>query len=184
MLKIPKFFHEILGEFQTKSSLVVIAVFVLISGFFTGILGYAEWKELSLIKQIVTWFLFLDISGGVIANLTKGTDIFYNRHSSNRWIFIAIHVQPIILSWSMEISFHYGIIICVYTLISAAILNLTRELSIHILLAGSFTGIGLLIVAYYSQAIPFFATTLFIFYIFKVLFSFSVFHHRGEQNDY
>ncbi|SHN27359.1 hypothetical protein [Gracilibacillus kekensis] len=184
MLKIPKFFHEILGEFQTKSSLVVIVIFVLCSGLLTGILGYDEWKELSLIKQIVTWFLFLDISGGVIANLTKGTDLFYNRSSRNRWIFIAIHIQPIILSWSMEISIHYGIIICLYTIISAAFLNLIREHSIHTLLAGSLTGIGLLIAAYYSQEIPFFASTLFIFYIFKVLFSFSVFHHRGEQSDY
>lgn len=184
MIKIPKFFHEILGEFQTKSTLVVIALFVLISGFVIGILGYDEWKELSLVKQVVTWFLFLDISGGVVANLTKGTDIFYDRYPRKRWIFIAIHLQPIILSWSMGISIYYGIMICAYTLICAAILNLIRAYSIHILLAGSLTGLGLLIAAYLGQTAPFFATTLFVFYIFKVLFSFSVFHHRGEQNEH
>ncbi|TCK92565.1 hypothetical protein EDC19_1713 [Natranaerovirga hydrolytica] len=75
MIKIPKFFHKILGEFQTKSSLVVIGLFVIISGFAIGVLGYNEWKEVSLVKQLVTWFLFLDISGGFVANLTKGTDI-------------------------------------------------------------------------------------------------------------
>ncbi|WP_088103296.1 hypothetical protein [Halalkalibacter urbisdiaboli] len=182
MIKIPKFFHEILGESQEKSSLVVIGFFVLISGFLIGILGYDEWKELSLVKQVVTWFLFLDISGGVVANLTKGTDIFYNRYPSKRWIFIAIHIQPIILSWSMGISIHYGIMICAYTLIGAALLNLSRNHSIHNLLAGSLTGVGLLIAAYLGQTAPFFASTLIIFYIFKVLFSFSVFHHRGEQN--
>ncbi len=184
MIKIPKFFHEIFGEFQTKSSLIVIAFFVIVSGFLIGILGYGEWKELSLVKQVVIWFLFLDISGGVIANLTRGTDIFYDKSPRNRWIFIAIHIQPIILSWSIEISLHYGIIICVYTLISAAFLNLIRDYSIHTLLAGSLTGLGLLIAAYFSQAIPFFASTLFIFYIFKVLFSFSVLYHKEEQYEH
>ncbi|RSL31769.1 hypothetical protein D7Z54_19270 [Salibacterium salarium] len=184
MIKIPKFFHEILGEFQTKSTLVVIALFVLISGFAIGILSYDEWKGLPLVKQIITWILFLDISGGIVANLTKGTDIFYDRYPRKRWIFIAIHVQPVILSWSMEISIHYGVMICAYTLISAALLNLIRDYSIHNLLAGSLTGLGLLIAAYLGQEAPFFASTLFIFYIFKVLYSFSVFHHKGGQNEH
>ncbi|SCY22951.1 hypothetical protein [Alkaliphilus peptidifermentans] len=184
MIKIPKFFHEILGEFQTKSSLVVIALFVLISGFAIGILGYDEWNGLSLVKQIVTWFLFLDISGGVVANLTKGTDIFYDRYPRKRWVFIAIHIQPIILSWSIGISILYGVIICAYTLITAVFLNFIRDYSFHTLLAGSLTGLGLLIVAYLGQTVPFFASTLLIFYVFKVLFSFSVFHHRGEQNEH
>lgn len=139
MIKIPKFFHEILGEFQTISSLVVIALFVLISGFAIGILGYDEWTRLPLAKQIVTWFLCLDISGGVVANLTKGTDIFYAKHPRKRWIFIAIHLQPIILSWSMGISIHYGVIICAYTLICASLLNFIRNYSFHNLLAGSLT---------------------------------------------
>lgn len=184
MIKIPKFFHELLGEFQTKSSLVIIGLFVLISGFSIGILGYDEWNRVSLVKQLVTWFLFLDISGGVVANLTKGTDLFYDRYPKKRWIFIAVHVQPLILSWSMEISIYYGVVICTYTLISAALLNFIRDHSIHNLLAGSLTGLGLLIVAYLGQTAPFFASTLFIFYVFKVLFSFSVFHHRGEQNEH
>lgn len=184
MIKIPKFFHEILGEYQTKSSLVIITIFVLISGFAIGILGYDEWKSLSLLKQIVTWFLFLDISGGVIANLTKGTDLFYNRYPRKRWVFIAIHLQPIVLSWSMEFSIYSGIIICTYTLITAALLNLTRNYSFHNLLAGSLTGLGFLIVAYLGQPAPFFAATLLYFYVFKVLFSFSVLHHRGEQHEH
>ncbi|MFA9559975.1 hypothetical protein ACERII_21925 [Evansella sp. AB-rgal1] len=182
MIKIPHFFHEILGEFQTKSSLVVIALFVLVSGFVIGIIGFDDWKSLSLIKQIVTWFLFLDISGGVVANLTRGTDMFYDRYPMKRWIFIAIHIQPIILTWSMGIPIHYGAMICIYTLSSAALLNLIRDYSIHHLLAGSLTGLGLIIVVYLSETAPFFASTLFIFYVFKVLYSFSVFHHRGEQN--
>ncbi|WP_280770182.1 hypothetical protein [Salipaludibacillus daqingensis] len=183
MIKIPKFFHEILGEFQTKSSLLVIALFLLISGFTLGLLTYEEWRGLSLLKQIVICLLFLDISGGVIANLTRGTDIFYKQRPRMRWIFIAIHIQPIILSWAMEISIYYGLIICGYTLVSATFLNLIRSYSIQNLIAGGLTGLGLLIVAYYSHTTPLFVSTLFLFYIFKVLYSFSVFHHRGSSNE-
>ncbi|WP_018932402.1 hypothetical protein [Gracilibacillus lacisalsi] len=183
MIKIPSFFHEILGEFQTKSSLLVIACFVLISGCTLCLLTFDEWRGLSLLKQIVMWFLFLDISGGVVANLTKGTDIFYEQHPRMRWIFIAIHIQPIILSWAMEISIYYGIIVCVYTLISAIVLNWMRSSSIHNLLAGGLTGLGLLMVVYLGQTIPLFASAIFIFYVFKVLYSFSVFHHRGAHHE-
>ncbi|WP_017472907.1 hypothetical protein [Amphibacillus jilinensis] len=181
MIKIPKFFHELLGEYQTKSSLVVIGVFIVTSGCLLALLGYDEWKELLVVKQLVTWLLFLDISGGVLANLTKGTDLYYSQHQWRRWVFIAIHVQPIILSWAMDVSLHYGMIIYVYTLVCAIVLNLIRNHHIHSVIAGSLTSLGLLIVAYFGQTVPFFASTLFTFYVFKVLFSFSVFHHSGAH---
>lgn len=179
MINIPTFFHELLGKEQTKSSIMIIASFVLISGFILGILAYDEWMGLSLMKIIVSWFLFLDISGGVVANLSKGTDIFYNQHPRKRWIFIAIHIQPLILAWSLEISMSYGVIIWVYTIISASVLNFLREEANHPLMAGSLTAFGFLIVAYFAQSMTFFATSLLIFYVFKVLYSFSVFHHKG-----
>ncbi|WP_147804248.1 hypothetical protein [Alkalicoccus halolimnae] len=180
MIKIPKFFHEILGEYQSKSALVIIALFVLISGAAAGIFGYDEWKGLSLVKQIVTWLLFLDIAGGVVANLTRGTDLFYNQHPKKRWIFIAIHIQPVILAWSMEVPLYYGVTIWIYTFIGAVFLNFIRESPFQSLSAGSLTGLGLLIVAYWGQTLPFLVSVLFIFYIFKVLFSFSVFHYKGD----
>jgi hypothetical protein len=182
MIKIPTFFHELFGEYQTKSSLIIIVLFVMTSGIISGVLGYDDWSKLSFVKQLVSWLLLLDISGGVVANLTKGTDIYYHQNPKKRWIFIAIHIQPLILSWSMNVSFNYGLMIYVYTLISALILNHIREYDFQNLIAGSLTAIGLLMVIYFGQNIPFFASTLFMFYIFKVLFSFSVFHHKGEQN--
>jgi hypothetical protein len=179
MMNIPPFFHELLGKHQQKSSLFIIALFVLISGVLLGILAYEEWRSLSPVKGLVTALLFLDISGGVIANLTKGTDIFYARHPKKRWIFIMIHIQPLILSWSLEIPMIYGMIIFVYTLISASFLNLIREFSGHPLIAGGLTAVGFLIVLYQSLSSSFIASTLLLFYVFKVLFSFSVFHHKG-----
>ena len=178
MIRIPKFFHELLGELQSKSSLAAIVIFVVIAGLFVGVLGYEDLSGLTLLKQAVTWLLFLDISGGVIANLTRGTDTYYDRDPVKRWIFIAIHIQPIILSWSMDISLHYGVIIWAYTLTGAVILNLIRNNPHHILIAGGLTGLGLLTAVYLGQFVPFFAAALWTLYIFKVLFSFSVFHHR------
>lgn len=184
MIKIPTFFHELFGEYQTKSSLIIIALFVIISGITIGVLGYDDWSKLSFIKQLVSWLLLLDISGGVVANLTKGTDIFYQQSPNKRWIFIAVHIQPLILSWSMNVSFNYSLMIYVYTLISAVLLNHIKEYNSQNLIAGSLTALGLLMVIYFGQNIPFFASSLFILYIFKVLFSFSVFHHKGEQYEH
>jgi len=179
MINIPTFFHELLGKYQTKASLMIIASFVLISGFALSILAYDEWINLSIVKIIVAWFLFLDISGGVVANLTEGTDIFYDHHPRKRWIFIAIHVQPLILAWSLEVSMSYGLIIWAYTIICASLLNLMRKHPVHRPMAGFLTAFGFLIVAYFAQSMPFFATSLLMFYVFKVLYSFSVYHQKG-----
>lgn len=180
MMKIPTFFHDILGEYQTKSSLSVIALFVIATGILFGISGYDELIHLSLFKQIVIWILFLDISGGVVANLTRGTDLFYEKYPKKRWIFITIHIQPVILAWAMDISMYYGITICFYTLTGAAFLNYIRDWPVQRILAGSLTGIAVMITVSWADTLPFIAVILFIFYLFKVLFSFSVFHHRGE----
>lgn len=180
MVRIPKFFHEILGEYQRKSALLVIALFVLISGTTAGTLGFNDWNHLSFIKQLVMWLLFVDIAGGVVANITKGTDMFYHRHPEKRWIFIAIHIQPVILAWSMEFPLIYGVLLSIYTLLFAALLNVWRDAELQPLFAAGFTGVGLLFTAYFGQTIPFLAAVVLSFYVFKVLYSFSVFHHRKE----
>jgi len=178
MLKIPKFFHEILGEVQTVKSILIIGTFIIFSSLTIGILGYNDYKDLSLLKQIITWLLLIDISGGVVANLSKGTDIYYEEHPQKRWLFILIHIQPLILSWSMEFSISIGLIVCLYTILSAFLLNYLRYNENQKMLAGSLTGFGFLLSTYLSQNIPLFASVLFIFYTFKVLYSFSVYHHK------
>jgi hypothetical protein len=180
MLKIPKFFHELLGEYQSIESILIISAFIVFSSLTIGILGYNDYKDLSLLKQIITWLLFIDISGGVVANLTKGTDLYYEKHPQKRWIFILIHIQPLILAWSMEFSIYIVLIICIYTLISAALLNYLRNNENQKIIAGSLTAFGFLLSTYLSQDIPLFASVLFIFYTFKVLYSFSVFHHKDN----
>ncbi|WP_245719421.1 hypothetical protein [Pelagirhabdus alkalitolerans] len=150
----------------------------MISGFLVGVLAYDEWIDLSLAKQIILWALFIDISGGVVVNLTKAADQFYQHHSRKRSFFILIHIQPIIITWMMEIPLHYGIALYVYTAIGALFLNTIRQHTIHKPTTGALTALGFIVVVYWGQTMPLFVTILFLFYLFKVLYSFSVCHYE------
>lgn len=57
-----------------------------------------EWSELAVWKKILL-LLTLDISGGVVANITKATNEYYQASQKARIVFLAIHIQPLLLGW-------------------------------------------------------------------------------------
>lgn len=178
MIRMPEFSHELFGEYQTKSSLIIILTFVLISGMITAFIGHDQMSDLTMLKQLVSWLIFIDIAGGVVANFSRGTDRFYQQHPRKRWGFIAIHIQPILLVWSLEISMLFGFVIWLYTVTGALLLNVIRNWDNQGLFALSLTCIGIVIVLTQAHEFSFFALVIYIFYLIKLLFSFSVVHHR------
>jgi hypothetical protein len=176
MITIPKFFHELLGEEQSRGSLACIVAFVLITGTVVGVWTFDHWITLPLLQQLIVWLLYADIAGGVIANLTRGTDVYYANRPRARWVFIALHVQPFILIWALQVSWESAVLIWLYTILAAVILNFCRKSKYQRELAGCLLGLGLIILVYVSQSVPHLAAVLYALYLFKVIYSFSVQH--------
>jgi len=177
IIRIPKFFHELLGEQQTKASMIIILLFVVLSGTILGFVTFHEWSSLPLIKLLFSWLLFVDIAGGVIANLTRGTDTYYSERPMLRWIFISIHVQPILLAWSFNSSIASATYIWFYTIFTTVVLNICRGLKFQRELAGSFLGISFIIILTFQSTQALFVTILHLFYVVKVIYNFSVQHY-------
>ncbi|WP_444684515.1 hypothetical protein [Alkalicoccus luteus] len=172
MIRIPAFFHEILGEVQSKTALLVIMLFTGTIVLLAGVFGYVTWSQLAFVKQLVLFVLLIDIAGGVVANVTPGTDRFYGGSARRRWVFIAIHVQPIILAWALELPLMIGIGLWAFTTACAVLLNVMREQQEQPLVAFALAGIGFMLIAF-SGIAPL-AAGIFLLYVCKVLISFSI----------
>lgn len=178
-IKIPKFFHELLGPEQVIGDLVLVLAFTLGSALVVGYLTYDDWSQLEIYQMAVLGLLYLDIAGGVLANLTRGTDLYYAGLPKARLVFIAIHIQPIILGFLVQGGLTIGMGVWFYTILGALILNHLRKHPVQRTLAGTLMASGLMGLLLAGDGLNPLVIIIYMLYMIKVLFSFSVFH-RSE----
>lgn len=177
-IKIPKFFHELFGSHQLTSELLLILCFTLTSTLLVAWTTTPYWITLKWYQNMVLWLMFLDITGGVVANLSGGTNSHYNTHAKGRWLFIAIHIQPLLIASVLQSPMTIAVAVWLYTIISASIINLVREKVYHRLLAGCFYALGLIIFILSGLSLPHPIAVLYLLYMMKVIYSFSVNHDK------
>jgi hypothetical protein len=171
-LSIPRFLHELHGEKASIFDLLMVYTAALFTSL--ALLYLIGDLSLSVPKMVIFGFLALDLSGGVAANFTNGTNLYYNEKPDKRYLFIAFHtVQPFVLIWLFPGEW-YGIsILSLYTL--TAVILITRIES-HVkqrVLAALLAVIGLTLsftVAQFHPAIH----LLLILFVLKLIVSFSV----------
>lgn len=178
-LKIPKALHELFGEEQVKSELIITIVFSVVS-FLALIAGtQEEWIGLPWYKTGLLFILLLDILGGVAANLSTGTNQYYLKKPKKRWIFIAAHLQPFVFAWILQSNYMAAFMVWAYTIFASAIINLLRGKEYQRILAGALLGFGILAFALLSFDLPQMVTIIYTLYMFKLIYGFSVDHQRA-----
>jgi len=175
-IQIPKFLHELFGTQQNRCELVLILLFTITSTLGVAWFSASYWQTLTWYQNLVLWLLFLDISGGVVANLSEGTNNYYNARPKARWLFIAIHIQPLILAFVLESPIYVALAVWLYTLISASIINHLRAMVYHRLLAGALLATAIIIYVLSGVTLPMPITLIYTLYMMKVIYSFSVDH--------
>ena len=183
MIKIPKFFHEILGETQRPIEILFIILFATVSTTFAFVFYNDFISSLPLFNQVILLLLTIDITGGVIANLTYGTDEYYSKRKKARLIFIAIHVQPILIFLLTSLPLWVGFVLWAYTILCAFGLEIFKNHPSQKVFAGFSLFIGLIILFGFQSLLTPFVTFLMILFLFKVIYSFSVNHYCGDSND-
>lgn len=177
-LKIPKALHELFGEDQIKSELIITIVFSIVA-FLALIMGtHQEWIGLPWYKSALLFVLLLDILGGVVANLSTGTNQYYQKNPTKRWIFIAIHLQPFVFAWIFQSDFMAAFMVWGYTIGASSIINLLQGKEYQRILAGSLLGFGILIFVLLSFELPKVVTIIYMLYMFKLIYGFSVDHEN------
>ncbi|WP_224994901.1 hypothetical protein [Cesiribacter sp. SM1] len=121
-------------------------------------------------------FLTLDLAGGVVANFTEGTNLFYKNSPGKRYFFIAIHVlQPPLLyfTFSDPANMLPLLMITIYAVIAMLIINRIREYYKQRIM-GAFLlvmGLSIVFIAPFSQ--PLLLHLVFL-YLIKLLLAFAV----------
>lgn len=178
-IRIPKFFHELFGHHQQKSELILILLFTATTTAIVAWFTSTYWLELKWYQNLTLLLLFLDISGGVVANLSKGTNNYYNVHPKSRWVFISIHIQPLILAAILQSPMQIAVIVWLYTILSACLLNSLRGKAYQRLLAGTLYSIAIIGYVLSDISLPLPISLIYLLYMMKVIYSFSV-DHSGE----
>lgn len=183
MIKIHTFFHEILGETQRPVELAFIISFALITTTFSFIFYNDFLSSLPMINQLILLLLTIDITGGVIANLTYGTDQYYSERKKARLIFIGIHIQPMLIFLFTNLPLWIGLVLWFYTIFCARVLEYLKNHPSQKVFAGFDLFIGIVILFALQSSLTPFVTFLMLLFLFKVLYSFSVNHHSGGSHD-
>lgn len=183
-VKIPKALHELFGEEQIKSELLITIAFTIVS-FLVLIIGtQAEWLGLAWYMKGLLFVLLFDVVGGVAANLSTGTNQYYLHNPKKRWIFLAIHIQPFIFAWILQSDFVAAFVVWAYTIGASVLINLLQGKEHQRILAGALLGFGILAIVLLNFDLPKVVTIIYTLYMFKLIYGFSVDHQMKNPFTY
>lgn len=173
-LPMPKFLHELFGKSTTKVELTIVLLSCIVLSSILLLYTHGEWSELAVWKKILLIILTVDITGGVIANVTKATNEYYQASQKKRLVFLAIHIQPLLLGWFFD-KFLLCVIVWFLTIMAALIISNLRGEGVQRTagIAVALIGICFLIVLADTHLI---LNSLLALYILKLAFSFAVNH--------
>lgn len=180
-ISIPKFFHELFGEEQNPIELALVIIFTVSVTTTAAAVTVTEWQRYAWYQLVVLVLLYLDISGGVIANLTFSTNRYYQNRPTSRIVFIAIHVQPLIAAFVLNTGYAACTAVWAYTVAGAFIVNSLNHPSIQRIIAVFLMTLGILGLTLFGRETPLIITALLILYIIKVVFSFAVNHYKNGE---
>jgi hypothetical protein len=174
LINIPIFLHEIHGKEATFLGLFTTYIAAIIFGIF-GLMASMHYG-VELWKSIIIGLLFLDVGGGVVANLTSSTNLFY-KTKSKRLLFLIIHItQPLILAVLFN---EYSIIIlslATLIIVGGIIITFTRGVENQQNIAGLLTVVIAIALSVFN--LPTFLLIFYMLYTLKLLIGFSV--HRPD----
>ncbi|NQY93260.1 MAG: hypothetical protein HRT43_03760 [Campylobacteraceae bacterium] len=179
--KVPEFLHDVFGEKQSFIEVFASILFALIGSLLIYNLFYMDNSHLSSWKIILGFILIADVLAGCIANFSKGTNNYYSKRAKNRLIFISMHIHIIVIAWALEASLESAVLIWIYTIIAASIVNFLKGSVIQGFIAANLLCYGIFLLIYLTLPIWFLMVSL--FFMMKVIFSFAVDHFNIKESE-
>jgi len=176
--KMPEFLREVFGEQQSILEVACTVIFALIGSVIIYVV--AEIK-LDNWAAIVAFILIADVLAGCIANFSFGTNEFYSQRPKNRLIFIAIHIHILVIAFLLSVPMETALIVWSFTICSALLVNSLNGKPIQRFIAANLMCYGIFLLIYLSPATWFLMVSM--FFMIKVMFSFSVNHFDKMVED-
>ncbi|HRK27976.1 MAG TPA: hypothetical protein PK239_11910 [Chitinophagales bacterium] len=140
-IKITKIFHELHGEKARLSNLILVYTVGIISALIFTIILLP--LKLSIWKYILVAVLVLDISSGVVANLSTPTNQYYQKNSRLRLIFLSLHIlQPLLFIVIFPELLLFFLFVFLYTISASLIVNWIKDKEYQQNIASAFVVLG------------------------------------------
>jgi len=176
--KTPEFLHEVLGEKQSILEVSCTIIFTLVGSWI--IYSLADIK-LGNWQTVIAYILIADVLAGCIANFSFGTNEFYANRPKNRLVFIAIHIHILVIAWLLSEPMDTVFIVWGFTIASAFLVNALKGKCIQGFIAANLMCYGILLLIYLSFPVWFLMVNM--FFMIKVIFSFSVDHFDKQTKE-
>ena len=171
-IRVSRFLQELHGRQARIIDLIVTYLSAVIGTIVSVYL--AQEIALTVFKSVLLALVAFDISGGVVANFTAGTQNYYWENPKRRYKFILLHLlHPVLLIWIFTDDLFYIFFISGFTLLAIALINRIKNSSTQKLTASffSFIGVTLSFVISVNDAV---LQLLIILFIIKLIIAFSV----------
>lgn len=151
-IQIPKMLHEIHGEISNVRDITITHLVAITSTAMVLVLGT---EDLSILQQIVLGILTYDLVGGVVANFSYSTSVYYAKQPKKRKGFIALHLlQPTLLVFVFQNDIVTILSMSASILLSSILVNATQSAQRQIMLGAFFSIVGIMVLQ-----LPFFEAT-------------------------
>lgn len=181
-IKIPKLFQELHGEKSKISTVILVYLTGIISGYIT-IVDLLKFN-LEIWKYLLLGIVVVDIAGGVVANLSSSTNSYYKDKKKLRIIFLLVHfIQPLILYFIFPNSMFFFMFLFFYTIISALFINMLKEAEDQQNIASALLTIGA-ILSVLIKTDYFIINIIGVLYMIKLILGFSVRRPRFDWFEY
>ncbi|GAA0359553.1 hypothetical protein [Bacillus horti] len=180
---VPSSLQELFGKKISYIELYTTLIFSMFSTILLLLFTDFEWNTLAGWRNVLIIFVFIDITGGVVANFSSSTNSYYLGSSKARLVFIGLHIQPLILSWLINDYFLLCLVVWGYTIVAALIINFLSVYTSHRLIAGAISMFGVVLLLMFSEALPIWLTIFLLLYLVKVSFSFAVNHDLNKESN-
>ncbi|HNN06452.1 MAG TPA: hypothetical protein PKN56_23055 [Leptospiraceae bacterium] len=171
-VSVPKFLQILHGKEPRLSSIVLTYLGGLI-GAAVSASGFVQ-SSLPLWKICILSTLMLDICGGVIANLSISTNLYYQENRKIRLIFLGVHIfQPAVFAVLIPENAYYFITVFLVTFSSGLLIHFIRDIEQQQNLASFCIAAALPIFALFALS----SSVLYAFgplYMLKLILGFSV----------
>jgi len=168
---IPPALHDVLGKYQSQSSLVLVGSVAVIAVIATT----PALANVPLWRGALAALLIADIAAGAIANVTEGTNDHYASRPRSRWVFLGVHLHLPIVALLLGAPVMPALVVWATTIAAGSIVNLLAGRASQRVAAGAaFTAIVCLVLIFPEQPPELMVVS--VLFAFKVVYAFAVDH--------
>lgn len=179
-IRIPHGFRELFGDETTPFALALICGFAGLATAATIWVTREEMLGLNVFSVVIVALLMIDIYGGVVANLSSGTNHYYRESGRRRALFIAIHVQPIVLALISGEALVPAAVVWGSTIAGAVGVGAVRSRDVQSIIGFAAAMCALLVAYFVASGYPSYIRITLMMYTVKVVYSFSVDHYAAH----